>query len=275
MKRISLLVAAICVLIAACVFLWLVGNSPRFQLMRSRGDGGRREASASVHPRPSVPRSEALGAIQTIQKASLRSEPGFDPEDKTKVIRHFGGESRRSYSDHPRWKKIRLTNGKSGLVNSKGKTVIEETDGISLHSLQESPDGKHFYLRTSHVVLDFETGEYFPVPESPHLPNGLGFSWGWLDSRTLLSVSGIQYTDAELAAEHVEDPSHGEEPVIRRSLLYVFDLDAKSLVEVQLPQELRGKVFTIMRMSADGLLELTRPSGPEEGKPFGWFRVQR
>lgn len=171
--------------------------------------------------------------------------------------------------------RIQGRGSKARIVDADGKVLIEPDEKVGIYGCSVSPSGKRiavYYGDATYDIVTPSTGETIRLPQQPPGENMLGFgSWHWIDDETLVGVSGktIPFRDDQVGPER-------EEPIISRSVLYVYDLRERRLSEVELPPALRTKSVSVSAVDETGKVQL-RPEGREVSytdASLGWFEVR-
>lgn len=166
--------------------------------------------------------------------------------------------------------------GDGKIVDAKGNVLMktEPEKGVFMVGIEISPNQERIAINRGSgkfEILTPSTGETMQLPQLPPGENVLAFSWRWMDDQTLVGVSGktIPFRDDQVGTER-------EEPIISRSVLYVYDLKERKLSEVELPPTLRTKTVSVSAVDATGKVQL-RPEGREVSftdASLGWFEVR-
>jgi hypothetical protein len=167
--------------------------------------------------------------------------------------------------------------GAGRIVDATGKVILQSgpQSGINIFGCEVSPDNNQILVQggdAQALVLDTVTGNRQNLPTAPPGKDMLGFgSWRWMDNDTLIGVSGktIAFRDDQVGVER-------EEPMIERSMLYVYDLKSQQLSEVELPPRLRTKTLSVSAVDPTGKVQLRREGGPASftDESNGWFEVR-
>ena len=171
--------------------------------------------------------------------------------------------------------RIQGRGSKAKIVGSDGKVLIEPDEKVGIYGCSVSPNGRRiavYYGDAKYDIVTPSTGETIRLPQQPPGENVLGFgSWHWIDDQTLIGVSGktIPFRKDQVGTER-------EEPIISRSVLYLYDLKEQKMSEVALPSALRTKTVCVSAVDETGKVQL-QPDG--RGVSFtdvslGWFEVR-
>ena len=164
--------------------------------------------------------------------------------------------------------------GTGKIADREGNIVLRSDSKNAIFRCDVSPDQKRILVYGGDATYDIITpssGERVRLPQLPPGDNVLGFSWHWLDDQMLLGVSGktIPFRDDQVGPER-------EEPIISRSVLYVYNLKERRLSEVELPPTLRTKTISVSFVDETGKVQL-RPEGRDVSytdASLGWFEVR-
>jgi hypothetical protein len=165
--------------------------------------------------------------------------------------------------------------GEGQIVDAAGNVIAKSDSTNAIFGCEVSPDQKRILIYRGSAKYDVvtpSTGETIRLPRQPPGENMLGFgSWHWVDDQMMVGVSGktIPFRDDQVGTER-------EEPIISRSVLYVYDLKERKLSEVELPPALQTKTVSISAVDATGKVQL-RPEGRElsyTDASLGWFEVR-
>lgn len=171
--------------------------------------------------------------------------------------------------------KIQGRGSKAKILGADGKVLIEPDEKVGIYGCSVSPGGKRiavYYGDATYDIVTPSTGETIRLPHQPPGENVLGFgSWHWIDDQTLIGVSGktIPFRDDQVGPER-------EEPIIIRSVLYLYDLMKQKMSEVALPPALRIKAVSVSAVDVTGKVQLQ----PEDrgasytDASLGWFEVR-
>jgi hypothetical protein len=165
--------------------------------------------------------------------------------------------------------------GNAKIVNAAGDSIIESKPGKgeAIFGCEVSPDDQRLIIYrgdATYDVLTPTTGNTIRLPGEP--PGGtIGFdSWHWIGNDTIVGVSGkvLPFRDDQTGPAR-------EEPNISRSTLYLYHLSELKLQEVELPPEVKDKIFSVGGVDPSGKVEL-RPAGRESlsDATFGWFNLR-
>jgi hypothetical protein len=167
--------------------------------------------------------------------------------------------------------------GAGKIVDATGKVILESgsKSGINIFGCEVSQDNKRILVQggdAKALVLDPATGSRQNLPTAPPGKDMLGFgSWRWLDPDTLIGVSGktLPFREDQVGAL-------SEEPMIERSVLYLYDLKTQQLSEVELPPRLRTKTLSVSAIDPTGKVQLRPEGGPASftDESYGWFDVR-
>lgn len=160
------------------------------------------------------------------------------------------------------------------IVDREGNVILQSDSKNAIFKCDVSPDQKRILVYGGDATYDIITpssGEKKRLPQLPPADNVLGFSWRWLDDQTLIGVSGktIPFRDDQVGTER-------EEPIISRSVLYLYDLKKQQMSEVALPPALRTKNVSVSAVDETGKVQL-RPEGREVSytdASLGWFDIR-
>lgn len=162
------------------------------------------------------------------------------------------------------------------IVDNNGKIIAQSDANNGIFGCKISPDQKRIVIYRGDADFDLiepSTGEKSRLPQQPEGDNVLGFSsWNWTSNETLVGISGktIPFSDDQVGTDR-------EEPIISRSIIYVYDLKTRTTSEVALPFGLRSKTVSISAVDDAGNVQL-RPEGREESftdQSLGWFELRR
>lgn len=165
--------------------------------------------------------------------------------------------------------------GTGKVVDRDGNIVLQSDSENAIFKIEVSPDQTRIAVHRGSGKYDIitpSTGETIRLPRQPPGENMLGFgSWHWIDDQTLVGVSGktIPFRDDQVGPER-------EEPIISRSVLYLYDLKERKMSEVALPPALRTKTLSVSAVDESGKVQL-RPDGNDESytdASLGWFEVR-
>lgn len=118
-------------------------------------------------------------------------------------------------------------------------------------------------------LINTKTHEHNDIPATPPIDRPIGFEWDWLDHDTLIGVSGVGYPDSIKQVGRCCD-----QHVVAASLLYLYDVNTRSLQSVSLPASARGLVFNIGKIADGSHIELVSASGHEDdGSSLGWYHI--
>lgn len=169
-----------------------------------------------------------------------------------------------------------FASGGSGKVVDRGGNIVLKSDSENaIFKIEVSPNQTSIAVHRGSGKYDIvtpSTGETIRLPQQPPGENMLGFgSWHWIDDQTLVGVSGktIPFRDDQVGPER-------EEPIISRSVLYLYDLKERRLSEVELPPALRTKSVSVSAVDETGKVQL-RPEGHDVSytdASLGWFEVR-
>jgi hypothetical protein len=167
--------------------------------------------------------------------------------------------------------------GAGRIIDATGNVILESgaQSGINIFGCEVSPDNKRILVQggdAKALVLDPVTGNRQNLPTAPPGKDVLGFgSWRWMDNDTLIGVSGktIAFRDDQVGVDK-------EEPMIERSVLYLYDLKTQQLSEVELPPRLRTKTLSVSAVDPTGKVQLRPEGGPASvtDESYGWFDVR-
>jgi len=171
--------------------------------------------------------------------------------------------------------RIQGRGSKAKIVTKEGDTLLEADETVGIYGCSVSPNGKRiavYFGDATYDIITPSTGETIRLPQQPPGENMLGFgSWHWLNDRKLLGVSGktIPFRDNQVGPER-------EEPTISRCVLYLYDLEEKTMAEVALPPALRMKTISVSAVDETGKVQL-RPEGHQVSftdAALGWFEIR-
>ena len=161
------------------------------------------------------------------------------------------------------------------ILGADGKVLLEPDEKIGIYGCSVSPSGERiavYYGDAIHDIVTPSTGETIRLPQQPPGENMLGFgAWHWIDDQTLIGVSGktIPFRDDQVGLDR-------EEPIISRSVLYLYDLREQKMFEIALPPALRTKTVSVSAVDETGKVQL-RSDGNEEtytDASLGWFEIR-
>jgi hypothetical protein len=192
----------------------------------------------------------------------LKAESSFDPA-----------------VDAARRKDLRFrmfASGGVGKITDTNGNIIDQSNATNaIFGLGVSPDQERIVINrgdAEHNVITPKTKEQVRLPKRPPGSNVLGFaSWQWVDDNTLVGVSGktIPFRVDQVGPDR-------EEPIISRSVLYVYDLRSRTMSEVALPHNLATKTVSISAVDETGKVQL-RPEGRNisfTDASLGWFEIR-
>ena len=170
--------------------------------------------------------------------------------------------------------RIQGRGSKAKIVSADGRIIMEADPTVGIYGCSVSPNGMHiavYYGDANYEIVTPGADETITLPQKPPGKNLLGFaSWSWLDDQKLLAVSG-----KVLAFRANQVGPAREEPMISRSVLYIYDLNEKQLSEVALPPELQRKTFSVDAVDEVGKVRI-RPEGRKVSytdATLGWFEI--
>lgn len=158
------------------------------------------------------------------------------------------------------------------IKNSKGEIIFQASNELPFISMRSSVSVSKIVIISGNrnaFVIDPETKQQVALPKQPPEEGAKGFdTWEWLDNNTLLA----EYSVPREGNENSVSCCEGHE--IAETRLYVYNLKSNTLVKVVLPNQLKGTVFSIGRIAADGSVEVSLKSNHlDEGKRVGWFNI--
>jgi hypothetical protein len=166
-------------------------------------------------------------------------------------------------------------------VTPSSNMEIRSPDGRVLYNA--SPDNPFLGIKTieggKHVAINRGDGRYrlinvdtldsVDLPSVPPVERPIGFSWNWFNPNTLVGVAGIGYADSAQPKGRCCD-----QHIVASSLLYLYNIENRSIEEVGLSPSLKGLVFDIGRTTQDGHIEIISASGhDDDGQSLGWFQI--
>lgn len=223
------------------------------------------QISTGIEPTPikSTSKTDALGpeSVEEPLYQLAQIQNSFDPVADAKRLENAPF-------------RIQGRGSKAKIVTAEGKTLIEADDKVGIYGCSVSPDGKRltvYYGDAKYDVITPSTGETIRLPQHPPGENMIGFgSWDWIDTDTLVGVSGtvIPFREDEVGPAR-------EEPNISQSLLYVYKLSERKLMEVELPPELQNKTFSVSVVDSSGNVQLGSDDHDSSSDAnLGWFDVR-
>lgn len=227
------------------------GNTPTAKSTNAVSESTRNDGASNIDP--------AMAERPMYQMTETKSS--FDPltnADRKKVL------SFRMFA----------SGGVGKIVDREGNTILQSDEKNAIFKCEVSPNETRIAVHRGSGKYDIitpSTGETIRLPQQPPGENVLGFaSWHWIDDQTLIGVSGktIPFRDDQVGPER-------EEPLISRSVLYVYDLKNQKMSEVALPPALRTKTVSVSAVDETGKVQL-RPEGREVSytdASLGWFEV--
>lgn len=274
-KPLILIGVAIAMVLAAVLAWWSPGPNgtaakPLDRDIEASGEAVREDANVST--KTTEPRqnegtfNEKASAVSTVSEKPayqmIEAKSSFDPaadaeRKKALPFRMFA------------------SGGTGKIVDREGNVILQSDSKNAIFKMEVSPDQSRIVVHRGSGRFDIimpKSGELIRLPQQPPGENVLGFgSWHWLDDQTLIGVSGktIPFRDDQVGPER-------EEPLISRSVLYIYDLKEQKISEVALPPSLRAKMVSVNAVDDAGHVQL-RPEGREVSYTdvsLGWFEVR-
>lgn len=158
------------------------------------------------------------------------------------------------------------------IKNSKGEIIFQASNELPFISMRSNVNVSKIVIISGNrnaFVIDPETKQQVALPKQPPEEGAKGFdTWEWLDNNTLLA----EYSVPREGNENSVSCCQGHQ--IAETRLYAYNLKSNTLIEVALPKQLKGTVFSIGRVAADGSVEVSSKSNHlDEGKRVGWFKI--
>jgi len=163
------------------------------------------------------------------------------------------------------------------IVDSQENTVKELGPNPHVNTITSkcivSPNGKDILINygadAAYDVLESASSLLFTLPQQPPGKNKLGFaSWHWIDSNTLIGLSGDEQEERTPGIE-------GEENGVKQSRLYLYDWNKKQLAEALLPIGSLTRLFSILDVDSSGNVHLIGDSSNgTQPSDLGWFVVK-
>ena len=158
--------------------------------------------------------------------------------------------------------------GTRGAIRDRNGNVIwRASKEAPVYSSSISPNDKKIVIGAGDGNAYVITNEGNKVIDLPQVPPGMDMlglgNWVWIDNNRLLGESGVQNFD-----ENGNPVGCCQGHNMSESRFYVYDLRTSRMEEMQLPENLRGKVLSIGKVLNTGELQLGH-----EGDGFSWYRV--
>ena len=156
---------------------------------------------------------------------------------------------------------------RGAIRDQKGNLIWRATKENPVYSISVSPNDQRIVAGAGDGNAYIITNEGEKISDLPQFPPGndmLGLgNWIWLDNNRLLGESGVQNFD-----ENGKPIGCCQGHNMSESRFYVYDLRTSKMEEMQLPENLQGKVVTVGKVLKTGELQLGH-----EGDGFGWYQV--
>lgn len=280
MKSKPLFIVAVVVALAAFALLigtWLQPNGSISKTLDGSSNAPGKEFNKGADQatkKPDPPRDEAASDANSDTAPPLAEEPSFQLVGTKGSFDPVADAQRRKNLPYQMFG----SGGTGKIVDRDGNVILQSDSENPIFKYQVSPDENRIAVHRGSGTYDIftpSTGETIQLPQQPPGENVLGFgSWHWIDERTLIGVSGktIPFRDDQVGPER-------EEPIISRSVLYLYDLEERRMSEVALPPALRLQGVRIVSVNAvdeTGKVQL-RPEGREVSytdASLGWFEVR-
>lgn len=274
-KRQFLVVAGVLALAIIAIIVWksLNPNSPATERPPETADAPIEKSNkAATESRPVAPpaRNESASNAESKIDPVVGEPPPYQMVETSSSFDPVADAKRRENAPF----RVQGRGSKAKILTADGKILIEADEKVGIYGCYVSPNGKLILVYSGDATYDVITpssGEKTRLPQMPPGDNVLGFSWRWLDDQTLIGVSGktIPFRDDQVGTER-------EEPIISRSVLYLYDLKKQQLSEVALPRALRTKNVSVSAVDETGKVQL-RPEGREVSytdASLGWFDIR-
>lgn len=168
---------------------------------------------------------------------------------------------------YPAFKTGGTIGGRLTVRNQSGKLIYRGTEELPVFSIEISPNEELIWVEAgdgNSYILNLNGEKIVDLPQFPPGKYMLGLgAWVWLDNNRLLGESGVQNFDDN---GKPIDCCQGHN--ISESHFYVYDLQTNKMEEMQLPEDLRGKVVTIGKVLKTGEFQLGN-----DGDGFDWYQV--
>ncbi|MCG8599526.1 MAG: hypothetical protein MI807_05245 [Verrucomicrobiales bacterium] len=170
--------------------------------------------------------------------------------------------------EYPKFSKV--GSGTRGAIrDDEGNVILRATSESPAVAITISPNDELIWVsggdRKSYII-NSKGDEIANLPIVPPGANMLGFgSWIWIDNHRLLGDSGVKKFDSN---GKLITCCGGDN--VSESRFYVYNLNTSKLEEMQLPENLRGKVISIQRVLDTGEILMGH-----EGDEFAWYEVGR
>ncbi|MES2995407.1 MAG: hypothetical protein V4733_01195 [Verrucomicrobiota bacterium] len=238
--------------------LFLKNHESDSKIEQSSGSVSSASAPQENKPRPAEPdeintKNVSLGKTQNEEFRFAATELPAPPEDTDLV-------------EEPKYRAG--GSGTRGAIRDQERNLIfRATDESPAVAITISPNEKFIWVsggdRKSYII-NTKGGEVANLPIVPPGKDMLGFGkWVWLDNHRLLGDSGVQKYDA---TGNLITCCGGDN--VSESRFYVYDLRTNEMEEMQLPENLRGKVVSFGKVLKTGELQLGHG-----GDEFGWYQV--
>ena len=157
--------------------------------------------------------------------------------------------------------------GRFTIRDQVGTLIHRGTKESPVYSISISPNEQLMWVNGGDVksyIMNTKGEEVVNFPIVPPGQDVLMFgNWVWLDNNRLLGESGVQNFD-----ENGKPIGCCQGHNMSESRFYVYDLRTNKMEEMQLPENLQGKVVTVGKVLKTGELQLGH-----EGDGFGWYQV--
>lgn len=156
---------------------------------------------------------------------------------------------------------------RGAIRDQEGNLVWRATLQNPVYSISMSPDDKKIVAGAGDGKAYVITNKGEKITDLPQFPPGkdmLGFgNWVWLDNNRLLGESGVQNFD-----ENGQEIGCCQGHNMSETQFHVYDLRTKEMEEMQLPEDLRGRVVNVGKVLKTGELQLGHA-----GDEFDWYKV--
>ncbi len=257
MKRIGVVVFGIvCLIGVALITFQAVNQAPE---EREGNESTETAQSALAEPaRPPAGISSQLGDSENPELSPV--DVGFQ-EDTVSLVQK-----------HPTFRGYVTPSSRAIIKDSDGRVVFEASQETPFLGLKSFEGGQFLAINVGdgHFrVVNLETGEHQDIPNVPPGIDAVGFgTWEWTEATRLVGVSGVPFTGEQTSQRCCN------QHVVARSLLFEYDVETNSLRQIDLPEAVEDKVFTLGRIGDGGYIELISTSGHgDDGESLGWFQL--
>lgn len=258
MKKNSIIIVTVAVIAGLLIIVWPESD----QDSKAVGDPVAGQPEVVV----SKVRDESVRDSGELESVLSGAELGLKPISDFKIEQHPATEAAEYY------RRYSTPSSNIEILTPDGRLIYTADKDNPFVGIKAIDDGEHVAINRGdgrYRLVNTNTLKSLDLPSAPNVKRPIGFTWEWLDAKTLIGTAGIGYAETAQPKGRCCD-----QHVVASSLLYVYSIEDSALEVVNLPSSIKGLVFNVGRITKDGHVEVVSASGHEDdGESLGWFKL--